>query len=163
VDPHLAAHFPDSTVLLTLQGWLRQWGEDGRVYFKRWFDPDVLKHIDIVVFSEEDIQEAPELEQQFAGAVPHLFVTRAEKGGTYYRNGAPFSYETPQVREVNSTGAGDVFAASILASLRLVKGDMLAAVKVAAYLGANAITRPWLEGAPSPDEVQAALAQVINS
>jgi sugar/nucleoside kinase (ribokinase family) len=159
VDPQMALCFPESTVMLTLQGWLRRWGEDGRVYFKRWFDEDVLEHIDIVVFSEEDIYEAPDLEQLFAGAVPHLFVTRAERGGTYYHQGRPISYTTPQVKEVNSTGAGDVFAASILASLDLVGGDMQAAVQVAAYLGANAITRPWLDGAPTKDEVQLALAQ----
>ncbi len=160
VDPNLAAAFKDSTVLLTLQGWLRRWGDDGRVYFKRWFDPEVLKHIDVVVFSEEDIAEAPDLEPAFAGAVKHLFVTRAERGGTYYFEGQPRTYETPQYEEVNSTGAGDVFAAAVLSSMTLLNGDMAAVAKVAAQLGATAITRPWLEGVPTPQEVQQALSLV---
>lgn len=163
VDPQLAHLFRDSTVLLTLQGWLRRWGDDGRVYFKRWFDADVLKDIDIVVFSEEDIAEAPDLEQAFAGAVEHLFVTQAERGGTYYHNGQPHHYDTPQFEEVNSTGAGDVFAAAVLSSMKLLNNDMLAVAKVAAFLGATAVTRPWLEGVPTPEEVQMALGLVRSS
>ncbi len=160
VEPALAEAFSGSTVMLTLQGWLRRWDADGRVHFKRWFDADVLKHIDIVVFSEEDIEAAPELEGLFAEAVPHLFVTRADKGGTYYDKGQPHHYNTPQFDVVNTTGAGDVFAAAVLASKDMLGGDMQAVAQVAAYLGATAITRPWLEGAPTREEVRQALAMV---
>lgn len=157
IDPNIAHTFKDATVLLTLQGWLRRWDAEGRVSFKRWFDPDVLKSINIVVFSEEDIVESPQLETEFAGAVEHLFITRAEKGGTYYHWGNPFHYTTPQVELVNPTGAGDVFAAALLASLPALNNDLHAAIHVAARLGAVAVTRNLLEGAPTPDEVQAAL------
>jgi len=160
VDPQIAYQFKHSTVLLTLQGWLRRWDADGRVRFKRWFDPAVLKAIDIVVFSEEDIVEAPELEREFAGAVEHLIVTRADKGGTYYRQGKPTNYDTPQVEVVNPTGAGDVFAAALLAGLYVTNNDMEASIRVAARLGATAVTRYWLEGAPTPDEVHDAVAAV---
>lgn len=159
IDPQIAHSFRDSTVLLTLQGWLRRWDGDGRVHFKRWYDPDVLKSIDIVVFSEEDIVESPQMEREFAGSVKHLFVTRAEKGGTYYHDGEAIDYTTPQVDLVNPTGAGDVFASSLLASLPLLESDMAAAIRVAARLGATSVTRYLLDGAPTPDEVQAALAE----
>ncbi|MFN8448518.1 MAG: PfkB family carbohydrate kinase [Anaerolineae bacterium] len=159
IDPQIAHSFRDSTVLLTLQGWLRRWDGDGRVHFKRWYDPDVLKSIDIVVFSEEDIVESPQMEREFAGSVKHLFVTRAEKGGTYYHDGEAIDYITPQVELVNPTGAGDVFASSLLASLPPLQSDMAAAIRVAARLGATSVTRYLLDGAPTPDEVQAALAE----
>jgi sugar/nucleoside kinase (ribokinase family) len=160
VDPNIAHSFKDATVMLTLQGWLRKWDADGRVRFKRWFDADVLKDIDIVVFSEEDIAEAPELEQEFAGAVQHLFVTRAEKGGTYYHNGKPTHYSTLQVELVHPTGAGDIFAAGLLSSLHVLRGDFLAATQVAARLAAISVTRFGLESAPTAAEVQQALASV---
>lgn len=163
VDPQIAHRFTHSTVLLTLQGWLRRWDGDGRVWFKRWFDPEVLKSIDIVVFSEEDILEAPELEQEFAGAVQHLLVTRAERGGTYYHNGQPFTYTTPQVELVHPTGAGDVFAAGLLASLPRFNGDMQKAAQVAAILAAHSVTRKGLDSAPSAHEVRAALEQAAAS
>jgi sugar/nucleoside kinase (ribokinase family) len=160
VDPQLAHRFRNSTVLLTLQGWLREWGSDGRVRFKRWLDPEVLRHIDIVVFSEEDIVEAPDLEAAFAQVTRHLFVTRAEKGGTYYHLGQPFHYDTPQVEVMNPTGAGDVFAASLLASLPIFDNDFYRAVKVAAVLAALSTTRVGLASAPSPEEVQHVLDEV---
>lgn len=163
IDPQIAHTFKNSTVLLTLQGWLRRWDAEGRVSFRRWFDPDVLKSINIVVFSEEDIVESPQLETEFAGAVEHLFVTRAEKGGTYYHWGNPFHYTTPHVELVNPTGAGDVFAAALLASLPALNNDLHAAIHVAARLGAVAVTRNLLEGAPTPDEVQAALRDASAS
>lgn len=161
-DPQIAHLFRESTVLLTLQGWLRRVEDDGRVRFKRWFDPDVLRSIDAVVFSEEDIVEAPDIEQSFAQSVSNLFVTRAERGGTYYRSGEPNAYTTPQVEMVNPTGAGDVFAASLLASLPSLNHDFFAATKVAAALGAISVTRFALEGAPTPQEVQAALHEAVQ-
>lgn len=160
VDPQIAHLFPDAMVLLTLQGWLRRWDSDGRVHFKRWHDAGVLADIDIVVFSEEDIVEAPELEQEFAQTTRHLLVTRAEKGGTYYRNGEATIYDTPQVQVIHPTGAGDVFAASLLAALHVLDNDFQRTVKVAAMLAANSVTRVGLDGAPTPEEVQRALNQV---
>lgn len=158
VDPRIVRLFPDSLVLLTLQGWLRQWDTEGRVRFKRWFDADLAREIDIVVFSEEDIAEDPTLEADFAGAVEHLFVTRAERGGTYYHRGVPTTYSTPQVTLVHPTGAGDVFAASLLCALHVL-GDMKSATHVAAALGAISVTRFGLESAPTPQEVQHVVAE----
>lgn len=160
VDPQIAHRFPDAMVLLTLQGWLRRWEADGRVCFKRWFDADVLKSIDIVVFSEEDIYEAPELEGLFAEVVPHLIVTRAERGGTYYENGIPRDYTTPQVEALYPTGAGDVFAAALLSSLHVLGGNMNAALNVAARLAATCVTRIGIDGTPTSAEVEAALSEV---
>ena len=163
VDPQIAPLFPEATVLLTLQGWLRRWDADGRVRFKRWHDAKVLNSIDIVVFSEEDVVEAPDLEADFAATTRHLFVTRAEKGGTYYNTGEPTTYDTPQVQVIHPTGAGDVFAASLLAALHVLDGDMQAATKVAATLAANSVTRVGLDSAPTREEVENVLAQVRSS
>ncbi|MBI5669203.1 MAG: hypothetical protein HZC41_14455 [Chloroflexi bacterium] len=160
VDPRIADCFKQSTVMLTLQGWLRRWDSSGRVSFKRWFDPAVLQAIDIVVFSEEDIREAPELEGEFARAVKHLFVTRAERGGTYYQQGEAIPFTTPQVQQVHPTGAGDVFASALLASLLRLDGDLWRAAQVAARLAALSVTRVGLDSAPTPAEVEQALAEV---
>ncbi|MCE2490671.1 MAG: hypothetical protein J4G17_11950 [Anaerolineae bacterium] len=157
VDYGLAACFPDATVMLTPQGWLRSRDEDGLVRFRHWFDADVLRHIDIVVLSEEDVADAPELEPAFAAEVPWLFVTRAERGGTCYRDGRPYNYETPQLPVTNTTGAGDVFAAAVMACSNQLESNMAGVCRVAARLGANTITRPWIEGVPTKDEAQAAL------
>ena len=50
-----------------------------------------------------------------------------------------------------------MFASSLLASLPALDHDITAALRVAARLGAGAVTRPMLDGAPTSDEAQAAL------
>lgn len=157
VNPALATCFPNSTVLLTAQGLLRQREEDDLISFRYWCDADALRHVDIVVLSEEDFAEAPELELALASQVPWLFVTRAERGGTCYRHGRPYDYATPRPPVTNATGAGDVFAAAVLACAHLLDSNMPGVCRVAAHLGANTITRPWIEGVPTKEEAQAAL------
>ncbi|PJF26689.1 MAG: hypothetical protein CUN53_06880 [Phototrophicales bacterium] len=152
----MLAAFPKARVLLTLQGMLRAWGRDGRVRFKRWLDAAALKRIDVVVFSEEDILEALELEREIATVCRRVVVTRAERGGTIYLNGEARTYATPHVEVVNPTGAGDVFAAGLLAAWHIL-GDFERAVPVAAALGATAVTRNLLDGAPTVAEVRLAL------
>jgi sugar/nucleoside kinase (ribokinase family) len=152
----MASMFPNALMLLTLQGMLRAWGADGRVRFKRWMDAEALKRIDVVVFSEEDIVEAPELGYEIAAACRRVVVTQAERGGTVYLNGEARSYAALQVETVNPTGAGDVFAAGLLAAWHLL-GDFERAVSVAAVLGAIAVTRSLLDGAPTAAEVESAL------
>ncbi|MBK8027903.1 MAG: hypothetical protein IPK19_42640 [Chloroflexi bacterium] len=155
----VAGIFHDSTLLATLQGWMRQWGADQVVRFKAFDHENLLKRVDIVVFSEEDIASAPETEEWVRARARHTFVTRAEKGGSYYHDGIHDSYTSPAVTVVEPTGAGDVFAASLLASLPLLSFEIPKAIRVAARLAANSVTRPGLQGTPTADEVR----QVLDS
>ena len=157
VTPDIFDVFPNAMTLLTPQGWLRKWGEDGQVRFKRWFDADVLRRVDIIVMSEEDIAEAPDLEPQIAEAAPCLILTRGDKGGTCYYKGTPVPYDAVQVDDKYLTGAGDVFAASLIATLYRIGGDMQAAIRVAARLAAYSTLREGLQSAPTTDEVQSTL------
>jgi sugar/nucleoside kinase (ribokinase family) len=140
VDFAFAKAFPNATVLLTPQGYMRQWGADGHVQFKTFLDPEVLGQIDILVLSKQDILAAPELEYEFPKYTRHVVVTDGDKGGNYYHNGEVHHYDPYPVNEIDPTGAGDVFAASLLSSLPLLNYDMRAALKVAAKLAALAVT-----------------------
>lgn len=153
LDGEVMQSFPHSTTLLTGQGLLRQWGEDGRVTFKSWSDVNVLSHLDWFVLSEEDIVLAPELEARYAQLAQHFILTRAEKGGTHYDHGNPILYATPQVKVIQPTGAGDVFAVSLLCALYLTQGDINRSLAIAARAGAIAVTRPGWEGAPTSEEI----------
>ena len=163
VDPQIVHAFPDSLVLLTAQGWFRQWDADGRVRFKRWYDAEVLREIDIVVFSIEDIAESPDLEALMAEQVQCLVVTKGGEGGTYYWQGQTYHYDTLDVPQVDPTGAGDVFAAAFLASMFLFDRDIHRAIRLAARLAANSVTRVGLQGTPTPTEVAEALKKVQDN
>ncbi len=153
VDPQIVKHFRDKTILLTPQGYMREWGEDGLVHFKRWLDAEMLADVNILVLSNQDIAEAPELEQEYAQAVEWVFVTDGENGGAYYHNGQRRTYDAVPSDEVDPTGAGDVFAAALLASL--LEYEMDTAVRVAAYLAARSVTLPGVYPF-TEQEVQAA-------
>lgn len=139
VDPAIVKSFQNQTVLLTPQGYMREWGDDGRVRFKRWLDSDMLSAVNILVLSKQDIADAPELEQEFVQACEWVFITDDRNGGAYYYHGQRMTYEAVSVTEVDPTGAGDVFAAALLSSL--LNHEMDVAVRTAAYLAAQAVTR----------------------
>lgn len=158
-DPSIATAFPQATVLLTPQGFMRQWNEDKRVRFYRWFDADALRHIQIVVFSHHDIAAAPELEALFAQAVETLIVTDGAQGGTIYHHGKPQHYDAFPAQELDPTGAGDVFAAAYLAAIGRGFAAMSAA-QIAARLAACSVGRVGPSESVQPAEVILALSEL---
>lgn len=149
-----AANFPNATIMLTLQGLMRRWDGDGLVRFRPWFQSDVLKLIDIVVFSEEDILHYPQLKDDFRRVCRHLVVTNGRAGGAYYHDGGVMHYDSLEVQPRDLTGAGDVFAASLLGALQLLKGDVSQAVRLAGKLAAYSVTRSSLDSAPTQAEIE---------
>ena len=158
IDPlEMARHFQDATVMLTLQGMMRRWDDDGLVKYQRWFDADTFKLIDIVVYSQEDIQGYPQLTDEIRQACKHLIVTNGRDGGTYYHAGQALPYDSILVQPRDFTGAGDVFAASVLALLPFVGQDVYQAVKIAGRLAAFSITRSGVDSAPTAEEIRGEL------
>lgn len=148
--------FDGSAIMLTPQGWMRQWDADGRVSFKQWHDPALLSRVDVVVISEEDIASAPDLEGRYAADTKRLVVTQGQFGGRYYTDDGEQSYSAVESETVDPTGAGDIFATSLFAAWHRL-GDFDRAINVAARLAAKSVTRPGIAGAPTPDEVADAL------
>jgi len=149
----LARGFPNATVMLTLQGMMRRWDDGGLVKFRPWFDEDALRQIDIVVFSEEDVHHFPQLTDEMRPVCKHLIVTKGRDGGTYYFAGESMHYDSIAVEPRDLTGAGDVFAASVLGSLSFVGGDVTSAVRLAGKLAAYSVTRVGLSSAPTAAEI----------
>lgn len=144
------------SVLVTPQGWMRRRDAEQRVHFKPWFEQSVLARADFVVFSEEDVAEAPETGQQIIEASNCAIVTRSYHGGIYYQNGTQHPYAAVPADTVDPTGAGDIFAASFFAAYHRL-GAVDLAVQVAAALAAYSVTRVGLASTPTSVEVQEAL------
>ena len=156
----MAANFPHATIMLTLQGLMRAWGAGGQVKFRRWFDERALEKIDIVVYSEEDVSQFPQYTDEARRVCKHLVVTNGRKGGTYYHDGGAMRYDSLPVQPLDLTGAGDVFAASLLGSLPLLAGDVARAARVAGKLAAYSVTRAGLASAPTKDEIAREIERV---
>jgi 1D-myo-inositol 3-kinase len=156
LDPDLLEAFPDALLGVTPQGWMRAWDESGLIHTEPWAQAEaVLARADAVIFSEQDVPD-PGLIDRYAGlarASGTLIVTRGARGASVYCGGEwrHFAAFTPR-RQVDPTGAGDVFAAAYLVHLKQT-GDPYASAEVANCVASFAVEKRHYHGIPSPEQV----------
>jgi sugar/nucleoside kinase (ribokinase family) len=143
----------DAFVGLTPQGWMRSWDQAGHVSYRDWRHPEPwLARADAVVLSENDVPDASLL-LHYAAQTRLLVVTRGPQGCTLYTRGATRDVAVASAREVDPTGAGDIFAAAFFAWLQR-HGDPWQAARFANCVAANSVGRVGLAGTPSTDEAE---------
>ncbi len=153
VEPSLVKHFPTSLIGITPQGWLRAWDQQGHVRPTDWPEAAfTLQHSSMAVVSLEDLQNDESRIEEMASAAPILVVTEGAAGARVYWNGDVRRFKPPQVEEIDSTGAGDVFAAAFFIRMYLTR-DPWESARFANRLAAVSVTRHGLEGIPTPDEI----------
>jgi len=159
VAPDVVTAFAAQTrVLVTPQGWMRRRDADDRVYFKPWFDAAVLTRADLLVFSVEDVRDVPEVMPKYIAAAGRVAVTDGDKGGVLHHGaGKKTRYEAVPVQATDPTGAGDIFAVSLLI-FESRFNDLGMAARAAAYIAAQSTTRNGLASAPTAAEIRAAIA-----
>lgn len=152
-EPGLADLFPNTFLGLTPQGWMRAWDGSGRVHPAPWKHADILlPRAAAVVLSEEDISGDEALAAHWATRTRALALTRGAAGCTVYAAGEKRDLPGHPVLEVDSTGAGDIFAAVFF--VRLWQGDdPWTAARLANCVAAISVTRPGLSGTPTPEEI----------
>ncbi len=144
-------------VMLTPQGLMRQWDATGRVTFKRWFEPQLLRHVALAVFSQQDIEGDASLVEAFRQVVVTV-VTDGAAGGVVYRGSSFLTYSAYPAEEVDPTGAGDVFATSLLVAQYFLKLPLEEALALAAQVAALTVQHAGVY-TPTPDEISAIVAQ----
>lgn len=158
VDHLMARHFPGSIVAACLQGWLRRWDDQGRVRPAALDATDLLPHLSMAYVSVEDVAD-PGIFEVWKEMVPVLIVTMGRKGARLHVNGAWHHVESFPAREVDPTGAGDVFGAAYLVR-RLETGDPLDATRFASCAASLCVEAHGLEGVPARAGVEARLRRV---
>ena len=139
VDPTLAGAFDDASVAVLPQGWMRKRGRGGLMAPQPWEDADaVLPWAQLLVLSEEDVGDSEEIAVTWLHQVPVGAITRAQRGATLYVNGEPYHVMPDMATEVDATGAGDVFATTLLIEYQR-SGDAWEAAAVAACAGAASV------------------------
>ena len=150
----------DSTICVMPQGFFRRWNEQGLVSFAEWTPAErVLQRIDVLVLSELDVPEPDRLVGEWSELVKIIVVTRAERGATVYMGADSCDYPARPTRQVDPTGAGDVFAAAYLISLHETN-DPCAAAGFANAAASFSIEKPGVAGIPFRAEVDAYLAGI---
>lgn len=113
VDFSLLQAFPNALICATIQGWLRQWNGSRRVFAKT-MDWSRLAGADAVILSDADIAGFEAALPQIAETVKVLVMTKGAAGAVVCQDGRQYHFPAFPVKEVDATGAGDVFAAAFL-------------------------------------------------
>lgn len=153
VDPALIRAFPLALIGVTPQGWLRRWGEGGEVSPCAWAEAGaILAQATAVVLSPEDVGGDEAILADYAHRAHILVVTQGRAGSTVTWMGETRHFPAPLVTEVDPTGAGDVYAAAFFVRLYETR-DPWEAARFATCLAARSVTRPGLEGTPTPEDI----------
>ncbi len=161
VEPSLVRHFPTSLVGITPQGWMRSWDKEGHVHHSEWPEATfTLQQAGATVVSIHDVQNDESRIEEMASASHILVVTEGPQGARVYWNGDVRHFRPPHVEEIDSTGAGDIFAAAFFIRLYLTR-DPWEAARFANQIAANSVTRIGLESVPTPQEVQEYMIEVL--
>lgn len=160
LDARFAALFPGALVGVTPQGWLRQWDASKRVRMRPWEEaPEILPHVDVLVLSEEDL--APRgnaLFDEYVRLTRIAVMTQGPRGCIVFTQGQQRQIPGFPAREVDPTGAGDVFAAAFLIRLEET-GDPFESARFANATASFCVEAPGVTGIPTRAQVEARLSQ----
>lgn len=153
VAQSLAFGFPDALLGMTPQGWMRRWEDNGLVRPAVWEPPaDLLRRADAIILSLEDVGGDLEIVRSYAAQANLVVLTAGWKGATVYYRGEVRSFPAPQVREVDPTGAGDIFAAAFLVALHQ-GGDPWLAARFANCVASHSVERSGTDSIPTKQEI----------
>lgn len=164
LSPDIVKLFPRHTgtlIAATPQGWLRRWDDDGRVWPTPWqaaeqvlpsLDALILSHDDLLPFADGNRIEADAMLERWSMHVPLLVATDGRHGASLYQHGIATRFPAYAAREVDPTGAGDVFAAAFLTHLSQ-HGNPAQAVNFANCVASFSVEQAGIEGIPTIEMV----------
>lgn len=145
--------FPCSLVGVTPQGWMRRWDETGLVSPTRWVPPrSLLQRTRALILSEEDVGGDLAVVEEYARQVDILVLTCGWKGSSVYWRGGITHVPAPDTREIDPTGAGDIYAAAFLVHLQETD-DPLEAAHFANLVASCSVGRKGIAGIPTREEI----------
>ena len=144
IDPEIIGLFKKSIVGITPQGWLREWDEKGQIRRKNNME---AKHIystaTAVILSEEDLTDQKQLDR-YRSWSRLLVLTQGERGCTVTFKGETRHVPVQPVRDVEPTGAGDIFSAAFLIHYHRTGGDPWASAGYANTIASATVSKPDL-------------------
>jgi hypothetical protein len=161
VEPTLVRNFSTSLIGVTPQGWMRGWDEDGLVRSSEWPEARfVLERCGAAVVSLEDVDGDENRIEEMAAACRVLAVTEGADGARVFWNGDVRRFRPPSVDVVDPTGAGDIFASAFFIRLYTTR-DPWEAARFATQVASISVTRPGLQGIPTPEEIHESTVEVF--
>lgn len=133
---------------VTPQGFFRHWDGEGWISPAPWHDAwNQLGAVDLVSTSVTDPPQPEVFRQTAADRVPLFAMTEGERGARIFMNGRGYRVPAFLQEPIDPTGAGDVFAASLLVALS--EGmEPLEAAQFATCSASFAVEREGVKGIP---------------
>jgi 1D-myo-inositol 3-kinase len=156
ISPEIVDIFDASSLIgVTPQGWMRCWGEDGLVTHCPWESARaVLSRADVLIFSKEDVDFDAGAIHRYGQWAKVMVVTQNWLGcSVYVRGYRPRNFPAFRAKEVDPTGAGDVFAAAYLIRYRET-GDPYAAAHFANCVASFSVEGKGVSAIPSRTRVE---------
>jgi sugar/nucleoside kinase (ribokinase family) len=162
VDAEILKRFPTSLKCLTPQGWFRNVNSNNEVVLGPWENAiQYLQMADVAVISQEDVQYDENKILRMAEAMPVFAVTENYKGARIYWHNDARYINAPEVKYVDDTGAGDIFATAFFYRYFTTR-DPWEAGQFAVKLASWSVTRKHLDSIPTSDEIQKAQIDLIG-
>jgi len=162
VAPEILESFPTSLKCLTPQGWFRRTNSNHQVILGPWKKAaQYFSMADIAVISQEDVQHDESVIARMANAVTIFAVTENYQGARVYWHSDARYISAPEVKYVDDTGAGDIFATAFFYRYFMTK-DPWEAGRFAVKLASWSVTRQHLDSIPTSEEIQKAEMELIG-
>jgi len=155
LPPDAAGWFDARVVGATAQGWLRGWDDEGRVSAAASLPAAMPGRLDLLVFSEADAR--PEAVVEWGRCARVIAHTRGPLGVRLCVAGEWHDVPAAPAREVDPTGAGDVWAAAYLLRYSEVS-DPFEAARFACAAAALCVEAPGASGVAGRAAIEARLA-----
>ena len=154
-DPRQAAKVSPGFLGATPQGWMRTWHETefgavNRVAPR--LPNELATRLDALVVSANEYTLAREL-FELVGRSKLAVMTRGRQGARALDRGRQVEVPAYQVREVDTTGAGDVFAAALFV-MRARGESTVASLRYASAASAIAVSREGVSAVPTFEEIE---------
>lgn len=160
VDPDWVHSFEGSLIGVTPQGWMRSRESDSRVRAKRWSSATVvLPNADVLILSDEDLSAYPDELEKYIALTKIVVLTKGKRGATLFENGRVLDSNAYPAREIDPTGAGDVFATAFLMKYHETQSPQ-EALNFAHCAASFAVEGPHTTNIPTLDSIRDRLKPV---
>ena len=158
LPPETTSLFARSLVAIAAQGWLRRTDSEQRVIAAEWPESAAWANVHALFVSEDDFSGNDGTLNRWTAAFPTVAYTQASRGARLHVGGVWRHIDAFPEREVDPTGAGDVFAASFLTRLHET-GDLPLAARFAAAAASISVSREGTLAIPDRAQIEQRMAE----
>lgn len=157
----LDAFVQGSLVGITAQGWMRGFDSLGETSFRSWAHASgALQRAEVVIVSLADLAHDEDRVEALAGECRLLVVTEGPRGARVYWHRDVRRVPAPEAAALDTTGAGDIFAAAFLVRYQRTR-DPWESARFANRLASRSVTRIGLDSVPTSEEAGQAEMVVV--